>query len=42
MKKAIKDQNESDRYERTRDREQMTFGMVFSPLQQVRLNEYGI
>lgn len=27
---------------RLRDREQMTFGMVFSPSQQVRLNKYGI
>ncbi len=27
---------------RLRDREQMTFGMVFSSSQQVRLTEYGI
>lgn len=28
--------------ERSRDRAQMTISMVFSPIQQTRLSEYGI
>ena len=42
MKNYRKDLIKSDRYERSRVKGQMTLSMAFSPLQQVRLNEYGI
>ena len=41
MKKNIKDLIKSDRYERSKVRGQTTLSMAFSPLQQVRLSDYG-
>ena len=38
----MKDTQETEHRIRIRDREQMTFDMVFSNIQQVRLSEYGI
>lgn len=40
MKKSIKDY-ETDKTVRIKDREQTTFGMIFSLTQQVRLSDYG-
>ena len=42
MKNYRKDLIKLNRYEKSRIKGQMTLSMVFSPGQQVKLNEYGV